>query len=718
MRISFYIFFWLLTLSSYAQKTWVLNEKNERYSLGKGVEYLEDPSHLWSFEQISQPTYQKQFKKSNQEFLNFGYSNSAYWIRFGVQKRTDDDNTWLLQLSHPLVDSVTVYFVDKKTGKVSSHATGGVLPFATRQIANPNFVFYLPLFHSPDLLVYVHCRGRNAKQFPLSVFTEKYFLEKTRQESIQIGMFTGFFIAIISYNLFLFFSLRSLSYLYYIIYMSGFVLLQLALGGLLHEYFPARWAVLANLSNLFFVGFTVFFGNQFAKQFLRVDKFMPRFYRAFWILDILGLAIMLLTLASVSYYHEILVFLPPLASLTAFLTVVIQFPSSLYILWRGYRPATFYVLAWTALFGGILIYVLGVSGLWSGLRRTITTIRLGSAIEAVLLALGLADRINIVEQEKKDLIIAQNRDLEAKVKARTEEISEKNQELEQQNQEILAQRDAIEQKNLAINEAFEEIKDKNQEIISSINYAQRIQNAMLPTYDEIHKLLPESFILFRPREIVSGDFYWILEKDQKIVLAVVDCTGHGVPGAFMSMIGNDLLNEIVGLRGITSAGQILNQLHKGVRTVLRQTETNNQDGMDIALCVIDKAQFTLDFAGARNGLVMIQNGELQYFKGDKMSIGGFQKEEERNFSNQIIQLNPDNQAIAPIFYLFSDGFQDQFGGEKGKKFMLKTLLSELQKIHSLPLNQQKNHLNQTLEAWMQADNSKQIDDVLVFGFRI
>jgi PAS domain S-box-containing protein len=267
------------------------------------------------------------------------------------------------------------------------------------------------------------------------------------------------------------------------------------------------------------------------------------------------------------------------------------------------------------------------------------------------------------------------------------------------------------------------IERKNRNIVASITYAQRIQEAMLPSEEKIRSMLPESFVLFRPRDIVSGDFYWLSVltddhgKTEKVIIAAVDCTGHGVSGAFMSLLGINLLNEIVNVRSITQPDLILNELHKGIRQTLRQDETNTNDGMDMALCAIDLENSILEFAGAQNPLFYVQNGQAHFIKGDVMPIGGQQRETERLFTKHTIKLADEQGLRIPTaFYLYSDGYHDQFGEENSKKFGSRKLREFLFQIHHQSALAQKHLLQQTFEQWKGSTN--QIDDVLVIGARI
>ncbi len=263
----------------------------------------------------------------------------------------------------------------------------------------------------------------------------------------------------------------------------------------------------------------------------------------------------------------------------------------------------------------------------------------------------------------------------------------------------------LKQTNDQLSLAFNDIKD-------SINYAKKIQVAILPLDEEIKKALPQSFVLFIPRDVVSGDFYWLNKKDDKIFIAAVDCTGHGVPGAFMSMIGYSLLNEIVTETDALDAATILRKLHHGVRKALKQDRDSfeSKDGMDISLAVIDNKAKTLQFAGAKRPLFYFVNGTLQEIKGDKFSIGGLEITGEQQYSNHNFQLKKGD-----TFYLFTDGYVDQFGGEKDTKYSTKRLKQNLSEIQQLPMDEQYKKLKSTIEEWKV--NTEQTDDILVIGFR-
>jgi serine phosphatase RsbU (regulator of sigma subunit) len=257
---------------------------------------------------------------------------------------------------------------------------------------------------------------------------------------------------------------------------------------------------------------------------------------------------------------------------------------------------------------------------------------------------------------------------------------------------------------------------KNKDITDSIQYAKRIQEAILPLQEEIESNFKDSFIFYRPRDIVSGDFYWYSKiNENESFIAVVDCTGHGVPGAFMSMIGHTLLNEIVNEKKIYQPNLILNELHESVRIALKQNYhfAESRDGMDMVLLKINKAKKQVEYAGANRPFYVINKNGLVEYKADKMPIGGLQlkENETREFTLQTIKIEEPSWL-----YAFTDGFPDQFGGALGKKFMVKKLKETLLEIFPSSASLQKEKLNTTLNNWI--EGHEQIDDILLIGIYI
>ena len=265
--------------------------------------------------------------------------------------------------------------------------------------------------------------------------------------------------------------------------------------------------------------------------------------------------------------------------------------------------------------------------------------------------------------------------------------------------------------NAQISQQKDIIEEKNKEITDSIRYAKRIQEAILPDTSHIYRHLRDSFIYYKPKDIVSGDFYWFARSDDAIVFAVADCTGHGVPGAFMSMVGNDLLNHIINDKEINNPGHVLNELDIRVKKALKQSgeEKEATDGMDIALCAYLPEKNILRFSGAYRPLLLIRNEMIKEYSANKFAIGGHAVQNKMFTEHEIVLEKGD------CIYLFSDGYTDQFGGESGKKFKTRKFKEMLLQINKHPMKKQSELLSEMMESWK--GDLQQVDDILVMGVR-
>lgn len=281
--------------------------------------------------------------------------------------------------------------------------------------------------------------------------------------------------------------------------------------------------------------------------------------------------------------------------------------------------------------------------------------------------------------------------------------NEMEQKVAEQTQEIRKQKEEVEIQKEKVTALYIDLQ-------SSIDYAQRLQETILPNDASIKRMFEDSFVLFRPKATVSGDFYWFKELGGKKVFAAADCTGHGVPGAFMSLVGHNVLNTVT--KVFTRPSQILNNANRLAVDVLRSSdgESYMRDGMDIALCTIDPKTKMLEFSGAHNPVYIIRDGEMNIIESDPFSIGSYVNN-EREFTNHNYQLQSGD-----CLYLFSDGYVDQFGGPRGKKFMRKQFRQLLLDIAHLPMPEQKWRLSDTLDIWQ--GHQEQVDDILVIGIRI
>ncbi len=332
-----------------------------------------------------------------------------------------------------------------------------------------------------------------------------------------------------------------------------------------------------------------------------------------------------------------------------------------------------------------------VNRLVDGLRKTkefSSSVGRGQ-FEAPYTPLSDEDELGYALIKMRDELAKNERILELKVVERTNE--------------VVLQKEEIEKQKEKVTELYKDLKD-------SINYAKRIQQSILPTDEQISGMFPNSFVFYRPKDIVSGDFYWFKQAGSKKLFAAIDCTGHGVPGAFMSLVGYNMLNQVT--KVFTRPSQILNNLNRVSDEVLRGQEGASElrDGMDLALCCLDENTLELDFAGAHNPLFLIRDGELREIRGDKFAIGSF-KYGQKEYTNHTVQLQEGDQV-----YLFSDGYADQFGGPRGKKFLKKRFRQLLLSIAELPMHEQRTELHKSWVQWKGTE--EQVDDILVLGMRI
>jgi serine phosphatase RsbU (regulator of sigma subunit) len=346
---------------------------------------------------------------------------------------------------------------------------------------------------------------------------------------------------------------------------------------------------------------------------------------------------------------------------------------------------------------------------------------IGSLLEGAILAVGLGQKMNRLSlereraqaqtiaalQENERLIVEQNLTLEQKVRERTDELKRANEELNSTNEELHATLEHVTHQNKII-------ERKNADILESIRYALRIQTAILPEDEFIRQTVPDFFVFYRPKDVVSGDFYWFgyLEKDDAVAMAVVDCTGHGVPGAFMSVVGYNQLNRAVLEMRLTDPAEILTELDVRIRQTLKQDVGSDRfDGMDLALCVWLRKENRLLFAGAQRPLYYFDSaGAFFSVSGDKFPVGGAQARDKRFTTHEILLSGRQS------FYLFSDGFTDQFGGPNRRKFTPKRLQELLSQIRGLDFSEQGIRMQTAFDDWKGI--IEQLDDVSVFGFSL
>jgi two-component system, sensor histidine kinase LadS len=717
---------------------------------------LADTMAVLDIEQVSKKLQHK-FAENNTKVFGFDEQVQAWWLLFKLQNTSTEKTTfYLLSGEDAWADTQFFYYgaTEKDTSKIMlTKLKGGWLNADTlRNTDDLTDALAITLQAGEEKTIYIrrkagYVQPKQAEGIVQYIANEAYF-KALRQQEITIFMveaiFFGLVLIMTLYNLMLFFATKDLAYFYYVWLMASF-------GFSFSE--DTLYVFFSDDNKLFYYRFidllnalAVLFNVLFIHKFLDTKT---KYITWYWLLNLTTiipiikcfLIVFDLLSPQVRHFYIENLFIPNTILHLFFVLLLGIFGTK-----QKDKNASLFLISGICLLFSLLVWNVHLLLLGDVLLNNLYGfwIYLSPKISFVAMALWFSRHLTMQLRSLQQAMIQQKLAKEVEIRQIFEQqnvlleqqVQQRTTEIEQQKEEIETQRDALALQNIRISK-------QHDDITSSIKAAKRIQSAMLPLAKDIAKALPEHFIFFRPRDVVSGDFYWFANLSNKItVIVAADCTGHGVPGAFMSMIGNELLNEIVKTEQITEANQILTDLHTGVLRVLQQEETDNRDGMDLALCVIrqgEKEEKTvlIDYAGANNPLYFVQFGEgkadnhFTEVKADKMPIGGTQYENSRFTKKEILvntnTLKPlfieqviENQAINvcanTTFYLFSDGYQDQFGGEKNKKFMVKKLKELLTSLAHLEMEQQKELLAATLNEWQ--GKYQQVDDILMIGFRV
>jgi len=692
-----------------AREKLVLESGTESYDLGPHLYLFIDSAAESSLQQVVGK--HGLFKKNTKSIPNFSAFRGAVWGSIYLHAKDSDD--WWMAFDDSNIENIELWLLDEYGQQLKAYQSGFIKPYGSRELESNLYYVELELEKGKSYQLLFRCQTDRQMKLQARIATLQHITEDSHKLDIVQGIYFGIILVMILYNLFVFFSVRDKAYLYYVLFVASMGLFIGNWNGYAAEFLwrDHYWINKYATSIALMAAIT---GTLFSLVFLRIKHNAPKLY---WPMH--GYIVLAALVILVNISTDLFLETSAATKILIFFNAVGLLALGVYLYKKGVTSAKFYSLAWSMMLAGIILNLLKDTGLIPTNSLSIWSMQAGSAIEILLFSFALADRINQYRKEKEDaqqvamqslqenekLVREQNEVLEKKVTERTHQLSEAVEELNQTNEELHSTVEQVQEQNLII-------QRKNHAITASINYAQRIQQAMLPLSEELQKGLKEYMLYFKPRDIVSGDFYWCHTEGDKTVIAAVDCTGHGVPGAFMSLLGSEMLHESVTVKKITSPSAILNALHKGVKKQLRQEDTQNRDGMDAALCTIDHTTKTLAFAGAKNPLVCIKDGEITLLQGDRLSIGGRVKNTQREFSTKSVSFDEHT-----TFYIFSDGLQDQFGGENRRKFGIARLKKLLVSIYRMPLHEQQEVLSVEMERWIEQAGERQIDDMLLIGFR-
>ncbi|WP_338790023.1 7TM diverse intracellular signaling domain-containing protein [Bernardetia sp. MNP-M8] len=631
------------------------------------------------------------------------------------------------------IDSIKAYFPNTFEFKSLNTVflSGNLVAQSEKQVFTSVEIntIQIPDYYKYDQHFYIELIS--SRQLPLTagfdVLTKQEF-EKTqfypRQKDIIIqAVFQGMLWIILLYNLFIFAATIEKVYIAYAIYIFGFSVFNAQNTGFFSDFIIPNHPYFSNLARIFGLAGAFLGHAYFTLEFLPKEVF-GRFWRQFFKGFIIFVSVMTFVYIGVMYGANNLKIYTLLSKIAHALMMIGLISFFIYLAIKRWSDTMtkYYLLASLVLVVSAFVFNI-LQAL--GIKNVSIIVQVGGILEILIFSLGLGHRMKKLEKENARILEEQNRTLEQKVNQRTMEISKQkeeilvqNEELHQQQEEIISQRDYIDTQN-------KQLKTTNTQFTDSIRYAKTIQKAILPMKQRFQNHFEDSFVLFRPRDIVSGDFYWIYETidtqtgEETTLIAVLDCTGHGVPGAFISLIGFALLNEIVAKENITSPAQILQRLDERIQESLRQKQKQNSDGMDVALCAIKKtnsyklADFEIKFAGAKRPIHFIKNNELHEIRGSKLSIGGVTKKkitDKYSFEEQTIILSKNDKI-----YLTSDGFIDQ-NGKNNRKIGSSKLKACFKEFHNLPFAEQRKKFEQILDTHQ--GKQKQRDDITILGLKL
>lgn len=704
-----FIFFWQHISAAEIRTIIVSPESFKEYlHLAKDAYIYCDTNNQYNFHQIR--TYENLFTRINTNNLNIGFTNKTYWVKFRINYIAEQSEEYYLEVARPITNEVKLYHPDKY-GRYELKQSGDGIEFDKRDVPHRKSVFKITLYPNVVNTYYLKLSSDGEViNLPIKLWKQEALRDTDYKDQFFQGIYYGvlFFVFIIYF--FFFLALKEESFKFYVLYVLSIALLQFSLDGLSFNFIFPNNIWWANKILLISACCSLIFVTLYARRFLSIPERLPKYDKLLLTFTGIGIISLIFTVISEKTYQITF----PIINAGSLLATIAIFISIIILKNKKYKVCPFFFTAFTLLITGAIIFILNNLSLVPNSFLTENGLKLGSGLEVIFLSLSMANKFKEIQQEKEkaqqlayEKLEELNRvtqniniELEKQVQLRTEEINK---------QKIL-------------------IEQKNKDITDSIRYARRIQQAVLPNEATINQFLPESFICFMPRDIVSGDFYWYkylkstvydTEKGEilkpLLVFSVADCTGHGVPGAFMSFIGINILNASAKEPSVNSPGEALDYLNDKLNELLNSKNIENiNDGMDIAMIALDLESGDAQFAGANNPVLIFRKNNNEYtleeIKGDKQPIGANKLMEHHKFTNHTFNLKKGD-----TIYIFTDGYADQFGGPDGKKYKYKRFKEFLLSIQNESMEIQKNKLYEEFINWK--GDLEQVDDICIIGVR-
>ncbi|OHX65320.1 7TM diverse intracellular signaling domain-containing protein [Flammeovirga pacifica] len=739
----------IFSFGSSLEEVLYLSEEQESSNGAPFVYFYMDMENTLEFDDVSVKSFSKFTPWNSNSNVNFEYGQGSLWAKIDIQNMDENVSDWLIEVPYAPLDEVEFFIV--KNNKLKNHfVTGDHVNFDERPIDHHNYLFPITLESKEAATVYFRVKTDGIVKLPMFFYKPWKYAEVNSKYEVSYGIILGILTMLCILSVTTYLPTKDFSYLLYPLPLIAKILFTFSLTGHTFQYLFPSLPQMANIITPLSIALWMLGESLFNLYFLKTRKLSNV---AFGI-NIVGFVFAFATIVTsifLSYYAAIK------------LVTAISIPFSLMSLALGFiayskgqRIARYYISAWGIYCIGLFVFVGFATGHLPDNFFTEHALDFGDLFLAPLLFVALSKKYAVYREQKNEAIqqmlemeAKAKEELEYKVVERTAELQEatveleerkeeletqasqlllKNEEITSQSEELQSMNDKMTETNVELEQINEEIaaqrdmmevKNKQLETVTknlqdSINYAKRIQSNILPPIEEFQRLFKDFFIMYQPKNTVSGDFYWVSEntKENKVILVAADCTGHGVPGAMMSVMGGGFLDKIVNLRGITSPARIIIEMQQNLTNILKGKDS--KDGMDLGIIVWDRNNNKVIFAGAHTPLVFVQKGKIYSIKGERLSLG-------TKIEKLVINEHSISLSTPTSFYLFSDGYQDQFGGEHNRKISSKKLRELILELSNKPMEEQKDAFNTYFHNWKNNDINKpekQTDDVLLLGVKV
>lgn len=657
----------------------ILLNDSSIYTLQKHhIGFFEDTSTKLTIYNFISPNADIDFTPMDKVKENRGFSSSAFWIKMDLKNDGNNTHFYYFSLEYPLLNDIRLFKIQDSIIK-DVIITGENYPYKSRQIQNRHFIFKLEIPENTQITYYIRVFNiGEATRLPISLTHIDETTNFHTRSDFFSSIYYGYILFSIIFLLFMYLEFKRLHFLFLALYTISMAFFLFIIDGYAFQFLWPNFTFISNISILFFAILSSVAMLVFTNIFLETHQTVKK------------ISLIIYAIAAVVFIWNLFPYPYNYYSFISvnILSIAVVCFVALLAIYKYYKHRnhynTLFLFSLIFIFLTVIIYVCRNFALFDIPSISSNSIKLGLAGQITLLSVATITQFREFFQKS-------NKFLEDMIQKRTVLISSQNSQLQEQNKKIAQQ--------------YKEIKQ-------SMTYAKRLQNAILPNKYKFSSVFKDHLILYKPRDIVSGDFYWIAEKRKKTYIVTADCTGHGIPGAFLSMLGISFLNQIVSKNHDISPNDILHKLGLLFSETINNHEDNMaRDSMDMSICLIDHATRIMEYAGAYNPIYIIRNQELYELTVDKFSLHKDYAAEMPKFTNKIFTLQENDRV-----FMFTDGFADQFGGDLNKRYSKRRFKQLLVQSSSKSMLEQKTIIEMTHDNWK--SKHEQVDDILVLGFEI